>query len=199
MPSNPCATSCSASARTESRTTRPVVVVEELARGGRVPLSLRLPVALLPSRVDVRPVSLIDVAPSLFELFGVRAPDPTGPPFLLDSDFRGPHFVLATRPLAGAFADADDVWLYTKGVAYVNAPSRGRATEIDAITRDDSPAQAVDHDAALVAELRTVLTRGFGYRFEEVARIDLEQVIGGDATPMADQSGAPARVTIARH
>src|SRR6185295_14059123 len=43
-----------------------IVVVDGLrhdALGGRVRLSMRLPVALVPLRIDARPVSLIDVAP----------------------------------------------------------------------------------------------------------------------------------------
>src|SRR5258705_9423397 len=95
-----------------------------LPRGGHVALSLRLPVPLLPLRVDPQPVSLVDVLPGLCEGFGIPAPDGIGTPWLLHPQSAEPNFVLSTRPLAGEFADADEVWLYSTKVTYVNAPSR---------------------------------------------------------------------------
>jgi len=145
---------------------------------GRTTMTLHLPAPLLPLRVDPQPVSLVDVVASLCEVFGVRAPDGIGTPWLLHPDARGPHFLLSTRPLSGAFADADEVWLHTSKVEYENAPLTG------------SP----EPDTPLARELRTVVEDGFGYRFEEV---ELAALVP-EAPPRPAGPGAPSRVWIAR-
>jgi hypothetical protein len=146
--------------------------------GGRIRLALRLPVALLPLRVDPEPVSLVDVFASVAEAFGIRAPDGIGTPFLLHPDVHGPHFVLSTRPLSGAFADADEVWLHASKVEYENAPRTGSR----------------EPDTPLAKELRGVVEDGFGYRFEEV---ELAALLPADPSRPAGP-GAPSRVWIAR-
>ena len=156
-----------------------------LPRGGHVELSLRLPVALLPLRVDPQVVSLVDVVASLCEAFGVRAPDGIGTPWLLHPDAREPHFVLSTRPLAGAFADADEVWLHTSKVEYVNAPASG----------------SFEENTPLAKELRGVVAERFGYRFEEVELAELlesEAARSPTAVPVHHDGSMPARIAIAR-
>jgi len=153
--------------------------------GGRVGLTLRLPVTLLPLRVDPQPVSLVDVVASLVEAFGVRAPDGIGTPYLMHPDVREPHFVLTTRPLSGAFADADELWLHTTKVEYVNAPVSG------------SP----EPDTPLAKELRAVVEERFRYQFEEV---DLAELLKSEAArsppvvPVHSAASMPARIPIAR-
>lgn len=149
-----------------------------------VALELRLPVALLPARSDRRPVALIDVVPTLLELFGVRGPEDLGPPFLLDPHWRGPRFVLTTRPLAAPFADCDEVVVWSGRVRFVHAPLTGGAGLVDAVFRE--PTAAPERDPALVADFHRVLTEGFGYRLDEVTT--------GDGT-----ASAAARVVLPRY
>lgn len=152
------------------------------AAGGRIGLTIRLPAPLLPRRVDPQPVSLVDVVASVTEAFGVLAPDGIGTPYLLHPDVREPPFVLSTRPLSGAFADADEVWLRTKGLEYADAPVSG----------------GIEVDPALAADLRTLIAERFGYRFEEVERAELLRSQG--VASGAAHAGDPleTRVPIAR-
>jgi len=162
-----------------------LVRVHSLALGGwHVPLSLRPPAPILQKSVDERPVSLVDVVPSVCELFGIRLPDGPGPPFLLDPHWRGPRYVLSTAPLKGEFADADELALYLHGVAWLDRPTRGDPDELDATIplegtgHGDSP---VEHDAALGADFRKVVGELFGYRFEEVGLGELLRSQGIEA------------------
>ena len=179
-----------------------LVRVHSLALGGwHVPLTLRPPAPILETRVDDRPVSLVDVVPSVCELFGIRLPDGPGPPFLLDPHWRGPRYVLATSPLHGEFADADEVTLLFKGVAWLDLPTRRDPDELDAIIRFEGAGRgerSVTHDPALSADLRKVVAELFGYRFEEVALGDLLRSQG--IAPDAARTRVPldTRVKIAR-
>jgi len=173
-----------------------------LARGGFTSLSLQLPVALLPLRVDPQVVSLVDVVASVAEAFGIRAPDGIGTPYLLHPDVREAHLVLATRPLAGAFADADEVWLYSNRATYVNAPARGESET----WREGRPWSASgdggglhDLDGPNLEQARQVVAERFGYRFEEV---ELAELLKSEAArsppPVVNAESMPARVPIAR-
>lgn len=179
-----------------------------LPRGGHVSLSLRLPVALLPLRADPQPVSLVDVVASLCETFGIRAPDGIGTPWLLHPQSAEPHFVLSTRPLAGTFADADEVWLYSSKATYWNAPAREAGGGIDRVT-EGAPAfpealegsRLFDSDSPMTAALRRVIEGRFAYRFEEVKFAELlesEAARAPTAVPVHDAEATPARVPIAR-
>jgi hypothetical protein len=182
--------------------------VHTLPRGGRVGLSLRLPVALLPLRIDPDPVSLIDVVASLCEVFGIRAPDGIGTPWLLHPQSAEPRFVLSTRPLAGAFADADEVWLFSAKATYVNAPAREIGGGIDEVT-DGAPwfpdthegSRVFDSGSAMTAALRKTIEDRFAYRFEEVGLADLlksEVERGAPESTLKPRDGTPSRVFIAR-
>jgi len=179
-----------------------------LPRGGHVGLSLRLPVALLPLRVDPLPVSLVDVVASLCEVFGIRAPDGIGTPWLLHPQSAEPHFVLSTRPLAGEFADADEVWLYSAKVTYVNAPAREIGGGIDQVTEGEpyfhdthEGSRLFDSDPAMTAALQKVVEDRFAYRFESV---ELAELLESEATrspapaPAHDAGLIPARIPVAR-
>ncbi|HET6164106.1 MAG TPA: hypothetical protein VFG37_10595 [Planctomycetota bacterium] len=179
-----------------------------LPRGGHVQLSLRLPVALLPLRVDPQPVSLVDVVASLCEVFGIRAPDGIGTPWLLHPQSAEPHFVLSTRPLAGEFADADEVWLYSAKVTYVNAPAREIGGGVDVVTEGEpyfhdthEGSRLFDSDSAMTADLRKVVEDRFAYRFDSVELAELlesEAARSPAAAPVHDAGSIPARIPVAR-
>jgi hypothetical protein len=179
-----------------------------LPRGGHVELSLRLPVALLPLRVDPQPVSLVDVVASLCEAFGIRAPDGIGTPWLLHPQSAEPNFVLSTRPLAGQFADADELWLYSAKVTYVNAPAREIGGGIDRVTEGEpyfhdthEGSRLFDSDSPTTAALRKVIEDRFAYRFDGV---ELEELLKSEAarspppTPVHEAGSMPVRTVIAR-
>lgn len=180
-----------------------LVRVHSLALGGwHVPLLLRPPAPILQKSVDERPVSLVDVVPSVCELFGIRLPDGPGPPFLLDPHWRGPRYVLSTAPLPGEFADADELTLCFRGVAWIDRPTRGEPDELDAIVRFEGAKQVerpVQHDPALSADLRKVVGELFGYRFEEVGLGDLLRSQGIESDAAHAKVPVDTRVQLARY
>lgn len=179
-----------------------LVRVHSLALGGwHVPLTLRPPAPILQKRVDERPVSLIDVVPSVCELFGIRLPDGPGPPFLLDPHWRGPRYVLSTHPLSGEFADADELALLLQGVAWLDLPTRRNPDELDAIVRFEGSGRSerpAEHDEALSADFRKVVGELFGYRFEEVALGELLRAQGIEPDAAHESVPPDTRVKIAK-
>jgi hypothetical protein len=180
-----------------------LVRVHSLANPGwHMPLSLRPPAPILEKRIDERPVSLVDVVPSVCELFGIRLPDGPGPPFLLDPHWRGPRYVLSTSPLKGEFADADELMLCLKGVGWIDRPTRGDPDELDAIVKFEGPGRGQrpdEHDAALVADFRKVVGELFGYRFEEVGLGELLRSQGIEADAAHSKIPVETRVQLARY
>jgi hypothetical protein len=139
---------------------RVVLVVVELGDPRSPRLRLRVPGGLLTPGFDRRDVSLLDVAPTLLELYGVSVPPDLMEPFLLAPRTRGPRFFLFTRPLAPA-GTADDgsdaVELLAAGHRYALDPSASPPEQVDG---------AATADPALRDELRRVLESAFRYRVE---------------------------------
>jgi hypothetical protein len=119
-----------------------------------------------------------------------------------------PNLVLATRPLAGEFADVDEVWLVSSKVIYVNAPASEAIGGIDSYSeggpwsrRADVGTRMFSSGDATSAALRKAIEERFAYRFDEVAFADLlkSERSRGVAEPDSDsREGVPARVLVAR-
>ncbi len=90
---------------------RLVLAVAELCDRERPRLALRVPGGLLAAGAQPRPVSLLDVAPTLLELFGAPVPTDWMEPFLLAPRTRAVRFFAFARPLAAPDLDADALTL----------------------------------------------------------------------------------------
>lgn len=116
-------------------------------------LALRLPPGLIAKSIDEREVSLLDVAPTLLELFGVPIPADWMEPFLLAPRNPAPRFFLYTRPSTDAAQrDVDAITLLAAERRYSLDPA---ATP---------PEQCSDESAR--SELRQILGSAFHYRLE---------------------------------
>lgn len=148
---------------------RTVIVAASLADRAAPRLLLRLPPGLLRGGRDERDVSLLDVVPTLLELFGIPIRPGLMEPFLLAPRDRAPRFFLFTRPLAPPEEGCDAVRLLAGGRTYALDPAA-------------SPPENVA-DPALRDELRRILRAAFGYEVEEP---------GGGGAPRARFAGLPS-------
>ncbi len=149
---------------------RLVLVVVELEDLERPRLALRVPGHLLPPETGAGEVSLLDVAPTLLELYGIEVPTDWMEPFLLRPRTHAPRFFLYTDPLPAPDLDVDAVTLCAADFVYRCDP-RGSPGE-SVLRRPPMPRQAphlllvADDDAAIAVELRRILSSAYGYRIE---------------------------------
>jgi len=145
---------------------RLVVVAVELDDPERPRLWLRIPGGLLRAGRDERDVSLLDVMPTLLELYGTSVPPELMEPFLLGPRTRAPRFFLFTRPLAVAAATTES----PRGDAACDAVVLRAAGHVYSLDPAASPPEQVDgappSDLPLRDELRRLLRLAFGYQVE---------------------------------
>jgi hypothetical protein len=137
---------------------RAAIVAVSLEDPAKPELLLHLPAGLLPAEVAERDVSLLDVVPSLLEVFGLEVRPDLMEPFLLGPRTTAPRFFLFTEPLAPPPPEVegcDAVTLLAGGVRWLLDP---RATQPE---RCDTPSAAV--------EMRRILESAFGYELEPPA------------------------------
>lgn len=145
---------------------RVVVVRVDLARAAAPGLALRVPGGLLTAGEDARDVSLLDVVPTLLELYGIPVAPELMEPFLLAPRTRAPRFFAFGEPLPPPDLDADAVTLVAGDFEYRLDP---RATPPEQVRPREGRGGArplPDDRAELLRELRRVLESGFHWRID---------------------------------
>ena len=146
---------------------RAVIVAVDLADRARPGLALRVPGGLLMAGRDARAVSLLDVAPTLAELYGVPIPGDWMEPFLLAPRSRAARFFAFAQPLPAPDLDGDAVTLDAGAFRWRSDP---RATPRESVERvrpprdGDPPLSVADDDERLRDELRRIAESAFGWR-----------------------------------
>ncbi len=161
---------------------RLVIASLELESRAAPRLALRVPGGLIGSAPDARDVSLLDVAPTLCELYGVPVPSGWMEPFLLAPRTRAARFFAFAEPLPAPDQDADAVTLLAGRFAYRCDPRRTPAESVEQrrVPRPGDPLLAVaDDDELVLLELRRLLESAFHWKV--------------DANGVARWPGAPAR------
>lgn len=150
---------------------RLVIASLELESRATPRLALRVPGDLIGHAPDPREVSLLDVAPTLCELYGVPVPSGWMEPFLLAPRTRAARFFAFAEPLPAPDLDADAVTLLAGRFAYRCDP---RATPAESVAPrraaqpGDPPlaASAAGDDERIRAELRRLLESAFHWRVD---------------------------------
>lgn len=99
-------------------------------------LRLRIPGGLLARHVDPRAVSLLDLAPTLLELYGAPVPTDWMEPFLLAPRGDAARFFAYAAPLPPPDLDADQVTLTAGAITHVCDPATPPHAEIQRILRE---------------------------------------------------------------
>jgi hypothetical protein len=102
---------------------RLVLAVAALGDRERPILEFRVPGGFLATGATARPVSLLDLAPTLLELYGAPVPSDWMEPFLLAPHSRAVRFFAFARPLAAPDLDGDAVTLRSGALEYRSDPA----------------------------------------------------------------------------
>jgi len=146
---------------------RAVIVAIELADRARPKVALRVPGGLLIAGRDAHAVSLLDVAPTLLELYGVPIPGDWMEPFLLAPRSKAARFFAFAQPLPAPDLDGDAVTLDAGAFRWRCDP---RATPRESVERvrppraGDPTLSVADDDERLRDELRRIAESAFGWR-----------------------------------
>jgi hypothetical protein len=149
---------------------RAVIVAVDLVDRARPKIALRVPGGLLTAGRDAHAVSLLDVAPTLLELYGVPIPGDWMEPFLLAPKSRAARFFAFAQPLPAPDLDGDAVTLDAGAYRWRCDP---RATPRESVERmrppraGDPPLAVADDDTRLRDELRRIAESAFGWRIGE--------------------------------
>ncbi|MBM4013498.1 MAG: hypothetical protein FJ293_00830 [Planctomycetes bacterium] len=129
---------------------RLLLAVAELGDRERPRLALRVPGGLLAAGAVARPVSLLDLAPTLLELYGAPVPSDWMEPFLLDPRTRAVRFFAFARPLPPPDLDADALTLRSGTFEFIADPAA-------------SPAERCEPPQARAEALR-ILREAYGWQ-----------------------------------
>jgi len=149
---------------------RAVIVAVDLSDRARPKIALRVPGGLLAAGRDAHAVSLLDVAPTLLELYGVPIPGDWMEPFLLAPRTRAARFFAYAEPLPAPDLDADAITLDAGAFRWRCDP---RATPRESVERvrppraGDPTLPVADDDELVRGELRRIAESAFGWRIGE--------------------------------
>ncbi len=132
-------------------------------------LALRVPGGLIGHAPDLRDVSLLDVAPTLLELFGAEVPTDWMEPFLLAPHTRAARFFAYAQPLPAPDLDGDAVTLLAGRFAYHCDPRRTPPESVEHRREPrpgDPPLAVADDDDLVRLELRRLLESAFHWRID---------------------------------